>query len=81
LIFDCGNYSLSVNDHQLEVRRAVHQKAVIERIVFAKAEEVSMNPKFATVSIEVTDTSGVLIATFQGMAYRKQQSLNAQSQC
>ncbi len=51
-------------------------KAAMEGTLFAEAREVSMNPKLATYTIEVTDQTGELIASFQGMVYRKQQPLN-----
>ncbi len=50
-------------------------KAAMEGTLFAEAREVSMNPKLATYTIEVTDQTGELIASFQGMVYRKQQSI------
>jgi acyl-CoA thioesterase len=52
-------------------------KAAMEGTLFAEAREVSMNPKLATYTIEVTDQTGELIASFQGMVYRKQQSITA----
>ena len=39
--------------------------------LYAQAEEVSISPRLATYSIRVTDDTDNLIATFQGMAYRK----------
>ena len=50
-------------------------KAAIEGTLFAEAREVSMNPKLATYTIEVVDQTGELIASFQGMVYRKQQTI------
>jgi acyl-CoA thioesterase len=51
-------------------------KAAMEGTLFAEAREVSMNPKLATYTIEVTDQTGELIASFQGMVYRKQQTIS-----
>jgi acyl-CoA thioesterase len=51
-------------------------KAALEGTLFAEAREVSMNPKLATYTIEVVDQTGELIASFQGMVYRKQQSIS-----
>jgi len=48
-------------------------KAVTGGTLFAEAEEVSLNPKLGTYSVAVTDERGNLVATFQGMAYRKQE--------
>ncbi len=50
-------------------------KAVSEGTLFADAEEVSINPKIATYNIRVFNEKNELIATFQGMAYRKEKSL------
>ncbi|NMC59755.1 MAG: PaaI family thioesterase [Candidatus Methanofastidiosa archaeon] len=51
-------------------------KAVSKGTLFAEAEEISINPKIATYSIRVTNEENELIATFQGMAYRKERVLN-----
>ena len=40
----------------------------------AEAKEQSINRKLATYAIDVTDDGGELIATFQGMVYRKRNS-------
>ncbi len=48
-------------------------KAVTGGTLFAEAKEVSLNPKLGTYSVYITDESGDLIATFQGMAYRKKE--------
>jgi len=45
--------------------------AVREGTLTAKAREVSLSHKLSTYSVDVTDEHGVLIATFQGTAYRK----------
>jgi acyl-CoA thioesterase len=50
-------------------------KAVSEGILFAEADEVSINPKIATYDIRVSNEHKELIATFQGMAYRKEKPL------
>ncbi len=50
-------------------------KAVSEGTLFAEAEEVSINPKIATYNIRVLNEHNELIATFQGMAYRKEKVL------
>jgi acyl-CoA thioesterase len=46
-------------------------KAVSKGILIAKAREASLSRKIGTYSVDVTDGEGNLIATFQGMAYRK----------
>ncbi|MCC7573946.1 MAG: PaaI family thioesterase [Candidatus Methanofastidiosum sp.] len=47
-------------------------KAVSKGTLFAEAEEVSINSKIATYNIRVLNEHNELIATFQGMAYRKE---------
>lgn len=46
-------------------------KAVTDGTLYAEATEVSRNPKLGTYSVTVTDERGDLVATFQGMVYRK----------
>lgn len=50
-------------------------KAVQEGVLFAEAQEVSINPKLATYTINVTDESNDLVAIFQGMVYRKRNAI------
>ncbi len=50
-------------------------KASTEGTLFAEAKEVSINPKLATYNIDVTNEAGDTIATFQGMVYRKKQTI------
>ncbi|NLZ05224.1 MAG: PaaI family thioesterase [Phycisphaerae bacterium] len=51
-------------------------KAGLSGTLFANAREVSLNPKLATYSIEVTDDAGEIIAVFEGMVYRKKQTIS-----
>lgn len=46
-------------------------KAVNSGVLKAEARETSLNPKLGTYTIDVTDQHGELIASFQGLAYRK----------
>jgi acyl-CoA thioesterase len=46
-------------------------KSAAGGVLVAKATEVSLGRKIGTYSVDVTDGEGDLIATFQGMAYRK----------
>ena len=41
----------------------------------AQAEEVSLNPKIAVYAVRVTDRDNMPIATFQGTAYRRKESV------
>lgn len=43
--------------------------------LYADAKEVSCNHKIGTYDIRITDEKGELIATFQGLAYRKKEKL------
>jgi len=46
-------------------------KAVKSGCVFAVAKEISYNPKLGIYQVDIFDESNELLATFQGMAYRK----------
>jgi acyl-CoA thioesterase len=48
-------------------------KAAQGEALLAEAEEVSCGPKIAAYTIRITDTSGEMIALFEGMAYRKKE--------
>jgi acyl-CoA thioesterase len=50
-------------------------KAVSSGILYAEAREVSFHPKLASYIVEITDDEDELIATFQGMVYRKKDKL------
>ncbi len=51
-------------------------KAVRSGLIFAEAEEVSINPRLATYLIKVQDEKGDAIALFQGTVYRKKERLS-----
>lgn len=51
-------------------------KATGSGTLYAEAREVSVSPKIGTYEIRVTNGSGDLIATFQGLAYRKKEKLS-----
>ncbi len=46
-------------------------KSLSTGILYAEAEEFSLNPRLATYTVQVTDQQGNRIAIFQGMVYRK----------
>ncbi|MDF1591180.1 MAG: hotdog fold thioesterase [Desulfobacterales bacterium] len=50
-------------------------KALGRGTLFARAREVSRNPKLALYLVDITDEGGDLVATFQGMVYRKKEKL------
>lgn len=55
-------------------------KAVTSGILQAEAREVALNPKLGTYTINVTDEDHNLIALFQGLAYRKSETVEASLQ-
>jgi acyl-CoA thioesterase len=44
-------------------------------VLTAEAGEIALHPKLAVCSVTVTDQSGVIVASFQGTAYRKNREL------
>ncbi len=50
-------------------------KAANEGRLFAEAKEIALNPKLASYTVEVTNEQGDLIAIFQGMVYRKRETI------
>ncbi len=50
-------------------------KAVNAGVLTAEARELSCNPRLGTYTAEVRDEKGDLVAVFQGLAYRKKDSL------
>jgi len=50
-------------------------KAVRSGTLTAAARELTKNSKLGTYFIEVTDDAGDIVATFEGMAYRKKDTL------
>lgn len=80
-IFSLADYAFAIaaNTHgNISVALNVNisfLKAVSKGTLFAEAEEVSINPKIATYNIRVLNEHNELIATFQGMAYRKERVL------
>jgi len=54
-------------------------KAVRRGTLNAEAREVSRNARLASYTIDVTDDAGDLVASFQGMVYRKKDPIPEQS--
>jgi acyl-CoA thioesterase len=50
-------------------------KAVTGGVLTADAREVSLNPKLATYSIDVKNEADDLVASFNGMVYRKKDTI------
>jgi len=53
-----------------------YMKAVSSGTLRAEAREVSANPKLGSYTVNVFDENNTLIAVFQGLVYRKEQSIN-----
>ena len=51
-------------------------KAATAGVLTAEAREISRNPKLGSYTVEVKDDSGDVVAIFQGMVYRKKESLD-----
>ena len=52
-----------------------YMKSANSGTLTAEAREVALNPKLASYTVNVTDEAGSLLAVFQGLVYRKQQSI------
>lgn len=50
-------------------------KAALTGTLYAEAREQSRNPKLASYSVMITDDVGDVVAIFQGMVYRKKESI------
>lgn len=50
-------------------------KAATRGTLYAEAREEARNPKLATYSVRVTDDARDVVAVFQGMVYRKKESV------
>jgi len=50
-------------------------KTALAGTLYADASELSRNAKLATYSVLITDDAGDTVAIFQGMVYRKKESL------
>ena len=50
-------------------------KSATSGTLHAEAKEESISPKLATYSVHVTDDDGDVVAIFQGMVYRKKESV------
>lgn len=50
-------------------------KAVTDGTLYAEAREQAKNPKLASYSVQITDHDNAVVAIFQGMVYRKKESI------
>jgi acyl-CoA thioesterase len=59
------------------ISASIHfMKAATQGWLKAEARELSKNSRIGTYTVEVTDEQGELVAIFQGLAYRKKDTLN-----
>jgi acyl-CoA thioesterase len=50
-------------------------KATTIGTLYAEAREQALNPKLASYSVQITDDANDVVALFQGMVYRKKESI------
>jgi len=68
-------FAIAANSHD-QVAVAINVsiafiKSVKEGTLYAEARELSVNPKLGVYQVDVVDEHKALLASFQGMAYRK----------
>ncbi len=72
-------FALAANSHgtaAVAVNVSItYMKAVNSGILTAEARELSKNPKLGTYTVDIKDEHGDLVAVFQGLAYRKKETL------
>ena len=80
-IFTLGDFAFAVaaNSHG-RVTVAINvsisfMKAATSGTLTAIANEISLNPKIATYTVNICNEDGELIAIFQGLAYRKRDKI------
>lgn len=66
-----GNLAMAINASISFV------KAATKGALYAEASEQSINPKLASYAIRITDNENDVVAIFQGMVYRKKESLSS----
>jgi acyl-CoA thioesterase len=67
-------FAVASNSHG-SIAMGSYLKALKEGVLYAEAMEISKNPKLAAYQVQVTDDVGDLVATFQGMVYRKKEEI------
>jgi acyl-CoA thioesterase len=65
-----GNVAVAINAN------ISYMKTVSTGTLYAEAKEVSINHRLGTYTIEVTSEAGELLAIFQGMVYRKKETID-----
>lgn len=80
-IFTLADFAFAVAAHSHgAVAAAINSsisffKGVSSGILYAEAKELSYHPKLASYIIDITNEQNELIATFQGMVYRRKEPL------
>ncbi|MGZ7068742.1 MAG: PaaI family thioesterase [Methanobacterium sp.] len=64
-----GNVTVAINVN------ISYMKAAFNGVLYARAREISRNPKISTYTVDITDDEGELLAIFQGMAYTKKDKI------
>jgi acyl-CoA thioesterase len=64
-----GAVAVAINAHISYLR------ATSEGTLYAQAREISRTPRLASYTVEITDEQGNIVALFQGMVYRKKETL------
>ena len=81
-IFTLADFAFAVAAHSHgTVSAAINScisffKAVSAGVLYAEAKEISFHPKLASYTVDVTNEKNELIASFQGIVYRKKDTLN-----
>ena len=66
-----GNVAVGINVS------ITYLKGVQTGVLTAEAREVGLNPKLGSYTVDVRDETNVLIAVFQGLVYRKRETLES----
>ncbi|HOP09843.1 MAG TPA: PaaI family thioesterase [Candidatus Methanofastidiosa archaeon] len=80
-IFSLADMALGAasNSHgklSMAINCSIHYtKAAIEGTLIAEAKEVAINPRIASYNIKIYDDLGDVVASFQGMVYRKRNDI------
>lgn len=83
-IFTLADFAFAVAAHSRgTVAAAINSsisffKGVSDGVLYAEARELSYHPKLASYIIDVTNEKNELVATFQGMVYRKKDKLKTE---
>jgi len=69
-----GNVAVGINVS------ITYLKGVQSGMLTAEAREVGLNPKLGSYTVDIRDDANTLIAVFQGLVYRKRESLESVAQ-